>query len=175
MIIQPWNKLSESEEQIGWRKILRRSFSLPTGEPGEFCVFGGLDSVSIFPVTTDNQIVLVRQFRPGPEKMLVELPAGGLMKPEIPIEGARRELLEETGYEGEIKHVTTTFTGAYTTEQRFIFVATNCVKIAEPTPDEYEFLETVLMDIEEFKCHLRTGQLSNSETGWFALDYLKML
>ncbi len=62
------------------------------------------DAVVILPITKEGKIVLIRNFRvPTKEKWLVELPAGKIdAKPEggfeTPVETARRELSEETGY-----------------------------------------------------------------------------
>ena len=56
------------------------------------------DSVVILAITNQNEIVLVRQYRPAIEKVTWELPAGCLNKGESPIEAAQRELAEETGY-----------------------------------------------------------------------------
>jgi 8-oxo-dGTP pyrophosphatase MutT (NUDIX family) len=52
----------------------------------------------IVPITTDGQIVLIRQYRHGAQRVTLEIP-GGLVDPgEDPAEAAMRECLEETGY-----------------------------------------------------------------------------
>ena len=55
--------------------------------------------VVVFPVTADDRIVLVRQYRYGTDAIHLELPAGGLHAGEDPRDCAARELREETGYE----------------------------------------------------------------------------
>ena len=57
------------------------------------------DYVGILAVTTDQQILAVRQYRPAVERYTIELPAGMVDPQENPLDTARRELLEETGYE----------------------------------------------------------------------------
>jgi 8-oxo-dGTP pyrophosphatase MutT (NUDIX family) len=52
-------------------------------------------------VTHDGQLVLSEQYRHGVRKVTLELPAGVIETEEAPLEGARRELLEETGYEAD--------------------------------------------------------------------------
>ena len=57
------------------------------------------DYVSIVAVTSEDQLLLVRQFRPAVETFTLELPAGFVESDENPQECASRELIEETGYE----------------------------------------------------------------------------
>lgn len=57
-----------------------------------------LDYVSIVAVTGDDEIVLVRQYRPVVERYTLELPSGHVETNETPEQAARRELLEETGF-----------------------------------------------------------------------------
>ncbi len=57
------------------------------------------DYVAIIPITIEDQIVLVRQYRPAVERYTLEFPSGHVEKNESPEEAARRELMEETGFE----------------------------------------------------------------------------
>ncbi|MCW8131191.1 MAG: NUDIX hydrolase [Planctomycetota bacterium] len=60
-----------------------------------------LDYVTVLPVTSDGRIVLVRQFRPVVEDYCLELPSGHVEAGEEPGVAARRELMEETGYDAQ--------------------------------------------------------------------------
>ena len=53
-------------------------------------------------IVPDDEIVLIRQFRPPAGKMMIEFPAGLIDPGEIPETTAVRELYEETGFEGEV-------------------------------------------------------------------------
>jgi ADP-ribose pyrophosphatase len=64
-------------------------------------VIQGPDFVVIVAVTEQGQILLVRQFRVAAAAVTLELPAGHVDPGETPEQAARRELLEETGYEAE--------------------------------------------------------------------------
>src|SRR5258706_8400600 len=94
-------------------------------------------------LTTHDMVLLVRQFRPGPEAILLELPGGGVSPGEDPALAAARELLEETGYRGELELAGSSWHCAYSTMRTYHFVARQCVKVQEPTPDDQEFLEVV--------------------------------
>ena len=60
------------------------------------------DWVNIIPVTADDRVVLIRQYRHGTEDMTLEIP-GGMVDQEdpSPLHAARREMQEETGYDSE--------------------------------------------------------------------------
>jgi ADP-ribose pyrophosphatase len=57
------------------------------------------DYAAVVALTDDQQVLVVRQYRPAVERYTLELPSGLVDAGETPAEAARRELLEETGYE----------------------------------------------------------------------------
>ncbi len=58
----------------------------------------------VVPVTTDGRFVMIREFKQGPGEVCLNAPAGGLNPGESPLDAARRELLEETGYAADDWH-----------------------------------------------------------------------
>ena len=56
-------------------------------------------AVAVIAITSDRKLVLERQFRMSAKKVLIEIPAGLAHKGENLAKAARRELIEETGYE----------------------------------------------------------------------------
>ena len=58
------------------------------------------DYSSVMALTEDGQVLIVRQYRPAVEHHTLEFPSGIVDPGETPLETARRELLEETGYAG---------------------------------------------------------------------------
>jgi ADP-ribose pyrophosphatase len=174
-MISVWKKLSEDKEKVRYRKVLHRVFQLPDGRTTEYTIKDEPISVCILALTPDRQVILAKQFRAGPEKILLELPGGGADVGEEPIMAACRELFEETGYKGEMQFVSTNPVCAYSTGVRHNFVATNCVQVAEPQEGESEFTEVELMSLDEFRQHLREGQLTDVATGYAGLEYLKLL
>ena len=62
------------------------------------------DYASVVAITEDGRVVIVRQYRPAVDRYTLELPSGLVDPGETPLESARRELLEETGYQaGEME------------------------------------------------------------------------
>lgn len=172
---EPWLKLGEQPLQLGHRKILRRTFRMPDERVDDFDIKQEPQVVCILAITPDKQVILARQFRPGPEEILLELPGGGIDQGETPPEAAERELLEETGYTGRLQYVGMSLDDAYSTLLRHNFVATGCQKRQEPQTGAGEFTEAVCMPLADFRQHLRRGQLSDIETGYLGLDYLGLL
>ena len=131
--------------------------------------------VCILALTKDNNVILAKQFRPGPEKVLLELPGGAVDPGETPEQSAKREFLEETGYTGNFQFVGTSLDCAYSTMIRYNFVATDCYRKREQNLEDNEFAEVIEMPLADFRKHLRSGQLTDIETGYLGLDYLKLL
>lgn len=171
----PWKKLNETPYRAGYRKMLKRHFLLPDGREAEYDIVDDRCSVAVFSLTPDNQVLLVKQYRPGPEKYLLELPGGFVDGDETTEDAAHRELLEETGFTGDFRFVGSTYKCANSTCIRNYFAATNCTKIQEPSLDENEFIEFMQMPLTEFRARLREGERTDSAGAYFALDALGLL
>ena len=174
-MISTWKKIKEELFRAGFRKLVKKTFQLPDNRVVDFDIKQEGPVVCILALTKDNKIVLAKQFRPGPEKVLLELPGGGVDTGETPEEAAKREFLEETGYTGDFQFVGTSLGDAYSTLIRHNFVAINCYKKQEQNLEDNEFIEVVEMPLADFKDHLRGGQLTDITTGYLGLDYLKLL
>jgi ADP-ribose diphosphatase len=170
-----WQKLSERTRYKGWRHIVGRTFRLPNGDEHEFEVKLESPTAVVLALREDEQVVLVREFRPGLEESVLELPGGEIEDGENPVEAARRELLEETGYDGELVEAGTMFDCAYSTRVRHVFVAHRCRRVAEPQPGDGEAPEVELLPLAAFREHLRGGRLTDVGPGYLALDRLGLL
>ncbi|MFW0862483.1 MAG: NUDIX hydrolase [Candidatus Komeilibacteria bacterium] len=150
-------------------------FKMPDGDEKDFYIKKEGPATGILPLTKDNRVILVKQYRPGPDKILFELPGGYIDEGETPEQAAERELLEETGYRGKSKLVTKAWDCAYSTMERSCVVITDCEKVAEQQLEENEYAEVALLTIEEFREILRSGQMTDVEVGYLGLDFLNLL
>lgn len=175
--MEEWKKVSENITKAdGWQKIVTRKFVLPDGKEDDFEIKKEKDCVCALAITKDNKIILGKQFRPGPEKVLFELPGGAVEENERPEETMKRELLEETGYTGEIRYAHSLFDCGYSTRVIHCFVATNCKKVQDQKLDATEFIEVVEMPFKDFKQNiLDKGQLTDTDVAYVGMDFLGLL
>jgi ADP-ribose pyrophosphatase len=174
--IQEWKELSRQQAYKKYsRKIEEVIFELPDGSSTDFYVKVEGPASCTLALTEDNQVVLVRQYRPGPKAILEELPGGYVDLNEDPLTAARREFKEETGYDGDFEFIGTCLDDAYSTMERHCFVAKNCKKVAEPQQTQTEQTEVVTVPLPEFRERLRKGRMTDVEVGYMGLDYLGLL
>jgi hypothetical protein len=74
-----------------------------------------------------------------------------------------------------VTFVGTAIKDAYSTGLKHCFFGKNCLKVGEPTREFDEFMEIVELTLEEFKAHIRSGELSDTDAGFMVLDHLKLL
>jgi len=151
--------------KVGWRTIVTKTFTLPDGKSADFDTVNHEDfsAAGIIALTKDNKVITGRQFRPGPEQFMDEIP-GGLVDPgEDPETAARREMMEETGYKaGSLK-----FLGAFHRDSGdngkwYYYLATDCELINDnPENGEHEFIEVILKTIPEFITDAKKGMLTD--------------
>lgn len=171
-----WQELSRKEAYKKYsRKIEEVIFRLPDGKESDYYIKKEGPASCVLALTQDNQVILAKQYRPGPKSILLELPGGYVDPNEDPKVTIARELLEETGYQGEVEFVTTCLDDAYSTMVRHCFVAKNCKKAAEPNLEKTEFIEITLLPLSEFRRLLQSGQMTDVEVGYLCLDHLSLL
>jgi ADP-ribose pyrophosphatase len=157
------------------RKIDEVTFKLPDGTQADFYIKAEGPASCVVALTNDQQVILVRQFRPGPKDILCELPGGFVDPNENPDAAAKREFTEETGYTGDFTFISTCLDDAYSTMERYCYVAKNCKKVGEPQNTSTEQTEVVLMPLSDFRQQLRSGKMTDVEVGYLGLDHLGLL
>ena len=97
--IKKWQILSEDDVSPSkWFRLFRHSVKLPNGNVyDDFYVSDLGDVAMVLPVTSNNELIFVRQYKHGAREITLELPAGRIEKGQSPIQAARLELEQETG------------------------------------------------------------------------------
>lgn len=99
-------------------------------------------SFAIVALPAPNELVLVRQYRHAAREALWELPAGSAEPNEDPVEGALRELREETGYRaGRIRSIGSTWMTPGFCDEIMHFFCAEALVLGEPEFDEDERIE----------------------------------
>lgn len=173
--VRAWELLDTRPGSAGHLQLAVHTYRLPDGSLAEWDIHGGGRTVAVLALTEDHEVVLARQFRPGPGVVLDELPGGRIEEGEDVLEAAERELLEETGYAGEAQLAGMTWQSASSATRRYVAVVRGARAVAPPRPEPGEFSQPVLADMETFRDHLRGGQLTDVDLGYLALDYLGCL
>ncbi|MEK7173832.1 MAG: NUDIX hydrolase [Patescibacteria group bacterium] len=143
-----------------------------TGKEFEFTMFvSDMDWASIvFPLTSNNEVIAINQFRCAKTSYILELPGGcPNSETETPEEVAARELLEETGYQaGDIVRLlpNTVWTDPASTSHGNIYlsVATDCTYIKMPQRDPLEFIETLVVSLENWLEMIRDGTVRDQKS-----------
>ncbi|ABR30422.1 ADP-ribose pyrophosphatase [Thermosipho melanesiensis] len=123
-------------------------------------------AVAVVPILDDNKIVMVKQYRYPVKKYLLEIPAGKFdFKGENPLECAKRELKEETGYEAKkFKYLGMIHTTpGFSDEVIHIYLAKNLVK-GKSNPDEDEIIEVEIKDIDDVLEKCINGEITDAKT-----------
>lgn len=155
-----WKVLqSEYIIQRPWLTARCDHVELPDGRVNpEYYVLEYPDWVNVIAVTSDGQYVMERQYRHALGETLYELPCGVMEAGESPLEAARRELLEETGYAGGEwqELMVLSANPSSMSNVTHCFLAVGVEKISEQHLDATEDLTVHLMSREEV-CRLVDG------------------
>lgn len=157
-----------SEEQAWRGRILDvRSLQveLPNGHQSGRDVVRHPGAAAVVALTQAGKIVLVRQYRTALDRVTVEIPAGKLDPGEDPLECAKRELREETGFSaGRISYLTTiATTPGFCDELIHIFMATN-LEFQGANPDDDEFVNVDLLPVSELIDAVLDGKIEDAKT-----------
>lgn len=165
-MIRPWTPVKSRIE------IQNRIFSIKTetsrsprtGKDHDFFIISAGPWVNVIPLTESGQVILVRQYRHGTREITLEIPGGLVEDGQTPAEAARRELIEETGYDcseliplGRVRP-----NPAILDNWCYSFLAKGLIKTGELHLDETEDLETTTIDLSRINEHIAAGDIDHS-------------
>lgn len=168
-MIKPWDKLNS--RYLGNYRIFRLRqddmISPRTGREHSFYILEAPDWVNVIPLTSDGQVVMVRQFRHGTGTITLELPAGMAdHEGETAAGAAARELREETGYEArEIVLLGSVEPNpAFLDNQCHTFLAVDAVQCHAPSFDGGEDIAIELVPLAAIPGMITAGLITHSLT-----------
>lgn len=134
--------------------------------------------VTVFPVTEDGDVIMVQQYKHGAQQILLEFPGGVIEEGEDIELAAKRELVEETGYEVErlIKLSTLIDNPTKDTNKIHLFLALGAKKVKEQSLDDTENIKVIKVPLKDLKQLIRNGEICVAgavSLSFLALDYLK--
>lgn len=165
--LQPWRQISSRYlHRETWFNLRSDAVVKGNGQTMEpYYVLEYSHWVNILPITNDGRVILVRQYRHALGQFSIELPGGIMDAHEInPMEAARRELLEETGYSaGHIEQVAVVATNPATHNNLlYCYLATGCQLTQAIELDENEELEMIVITMDELLTMLRENKILQS-------------
>ncbi|MGB4398431.1 MAG: NUDIX hydrolase [Daejeonella sp.] len=150
-----WKKISSKYlVRAQWATLRVDTCRMPDGTMiPDYYVLEYPNWVNVIALTEDNQVILVRQYRHAAGEEILELPGGVIEENEIPEQAARRELLEETGYEfTSFEFLADLYANPSTANNKtHCFLATGGIKTSDQKLDRGEEIIVELVSLEKLK------------------------
>ena len=166
MTIKPWKVISSRTEKDYSIFSIRtdRVRSPRTNREYDFYTLMSTDWINVIPITPQNEIVLIRQYRHGIRQVTLEIPGGMVGDHDTPEEAARRELKEETGYqESEMiligrMHPNPAIHNNYC----YTYLAKDVTLVGEQELDDREDIEVLLRSLDDIPRMIREREITHS-------------
>ena len=156
---------SDIAYQGGFLRVDSVDIELPNGHLTTHEVVRHPGAVAIIALNERGEVLLVRQYRTALERVTVEVPAGKLDMGEDPLECARRELSEETGYSaGRFDYLAPIAVAAgYSDEIIHLYMATE-LSAGAAHPDDDEFVVSEWVPLDVLVDSVLDGRIEDSKT-----------
>jgi len=177
MSLKPWKVLESNYIQPRFRID---KCELSNGKLLDATVLEFRTWANVLAITKDQKVVLVKQYRHGVHEILLELPGGVVEDGEQPIDGIKRELLEETGYAAlNIVEVGMIYPNpANQTNRLYCFIALDVEQVGMQNLDDAEDIEVHLVSLNELIAMIRHGEFPHAlqvATLFHALAYMNRI
>jgi ADP-ribose pyrophosphatase len=138
---------------------------LPSGKRTKREVVEHGGCTAIVALDSEKNVLLVRQYRKAVERSLLEIPAGGIEPSEDPLDCARRELEEETGFSAERwEHLSVFYTSpGFCTEFMHLYLATD-LKASKRDADDDEHIEVVRVPLKKTLELIASGEVCDAKS-----------
>jgi ADP-ribose pyrophosphatase len=156
-------------------KILEREYTLSDNSKRVSYIIDQKNTVVVLALTKDHKIIIVRQYRNGPDRETIELPSGGIEQDETPIQAATRELLEETGFGGKLEYVGQIMNNPGSTSKRHVFVCRLATQIQPVSAKESQFIKINFISRAEFIELVLTGKTLSTDAATIGMHNLGWL
>jgi ADP-ribose pyrophosphatase len=146
-----------------WLTIEDRSYELPDGKKvdGYYHLLRP-NYVLILAIDNKNKVVVERQYRRGVDDFVYELPAGWINGNESPVDAAKRELAEETGYVGEGGNVFEVYPQpGFSSMKAYVVILKIKDNKVRTNKEDDEFLSYELIDVEKIQVMLKKGEIKD--------------
>jgi 8-oxo-dGTP pyrophosphatase MutT (NUDIX family) len=134
-----------------------------SGKQKDFYLFHFPDWVNVLALTPEHDMIMIRQFRYGSNRIEIEIPGGMVNDKEAPMAAGCRELLEETGYVGSNARIIGKVCPNPAIQRNYCYtvLVENAVKEAEPSMDDMEDIECFLLPDREVFRLIATGAIDH--------------
>jgi ADP-ribose pyrophosphatase len=157
-----WKITQSTKQQVDRFEVTIDQVVLPNGEEKTFSYLDFSNGVCILPITEDHEVVTIRQYRHALKDWQLELPAGMLEPGLSPLEAAKKELEEETGYQAEHWLDLGSFfpSPGSTTEEIHLFAAAGLTQ-TEQKLESSEQIEVHKITMQELKDLVVNGEFKH--------------
>lgn len=134
-----------------------------TGKTQDFYRLEFPSWVNVVATTEANELLIIRQYRFGTDRIEIEIPGGAVNKGEDPLAAGLRELLEETGYAGENGRIIGKVCPNPAIQNNFCFtvLVENVRKVTEPEQDDMEDITVLTLPQAEIEALVNDGAINH--------------
>jgi len=164
--VQNWiiNK-EDTEYKVRIFEIIKRNMTMPHhNKSGDFYIINAPTWINVIPITKNGTVILVEQYRHGIHDVTLEIPGGVVDPGENPLDTAKRELMEETGYTSskwrKIGRVSTN--PAILSNYCETWLAEDCTSTGNVNPDEFEEIRVVELPVQELLDLIEQGVIHHA-------------